>query len=111
LIGTTRLLWLSRHYPTEKQQEELGRILGEYEIVHHKDPVNSVREVVNLIHSYGVDDVFVVLPQYMVEELVKLGVKPIKAQMQRFIDSNGTVHFMHDHFYRVHKMKVIREVL
>jgi len=111
MIGTIRLLWLSRHYPTRIQESELSRILGDYEIVHHKDPVNSGREVINLIHSYGVDDVFVVLPQHMIEELVKLNVKPIKAQMQRHIDSNGVSQFTHDYFYRVHKMQIIREIL
>lgn len=111
LLEKTRLLWLSRHYPTETQQKELHRIFGNYKIFHYRNPVYSGSEVINLINSYAIDEVFVVLPQHLVEELVKLGIKPIKAKMQRHIDSDGTAHFIHDYFFRIHQMKIVKETL
>ncbi|AEH61271.1 hypothetical protein Mzhil_1427 [Methanosalsum zhilinae DSM 4017] len=106
-----RLLWLSRHEPDSLQKKELQRILGNYELIMHPDPVETGAQVVNQMKIVGADDVFVVLPNHLLEDLIKLGIKPIKAHMSRLTDSNGSISFVHEYFYRVHYMKIVKEVL
>ncbi|WP_407355986.1 hypothetical protein [Methanolobus sp. WCC5] len=63
------------------------------------------------MREYRADDLFVVLPQHLVEELVELCVRPIKSQMNRKIHPDGEVEFVQEYFYRVEEMVVKTTVL
>lgn len=106
-----KLLWLSRHDPYPDQIEELEDIFDyDLEIVVHRNPVRTGAEVVQVMKRIGADEVCAVLPINLIEEIVELGVQPIKAQMYRVTTDDG-VTFVHDYFYRIKKIDIVREVL
>ncbi|WP_407357193.1 hypothetical protein [Methanolobus sp. WCC5] len=93
------------------QHEDLKRIFWKYDVLIHPRPVLCAKEVIDLMHEYRADDLFVVLPQHLVEELVEHGVRPIKSQMHRKIHSDGEVEFVHEYFYRVEEFVIKRTIL
>ena len=106
-----RLLWLSRHDPYDDQVNELKHIFDDdLEIVVSPNPVKTGAEVVQLMKRANCDEVCAVLPINLIEEIVELGVQPIRAQMHRITTSEG-VNFIHDYFYRIKKIDIVREVL
>jgi hypothetical protein len=108
----TRVLWVSRHDPTPLQYRELNRIFGDYRIVLHKRPVESAKEVVNLMEEHMTTELVVVLPIQLIEDLNSLfKIQPIRAHMHRTTDNEGAVQFEHDYFYRVKKIVFETEIL
>ena len=106
-----KLLWLSRHDPFLDQIEELNDIFGEdIDIVVHRYPVKTGAEVVQIMKRTKADEVCAVLPINLIEEVVALGIQPIRAQMERILSADGVI-FVHDYFYRIKKLDIIREIL
>lgn len=107
-----RILWVSRHDPTSIQYRELNRIFGDYRIILHKRPVESAKEIVDLMSEHVASEVVVVLPIQLIEDLYTLfSIQPIRAHMHRVSDDDGQVQFEHDYFYRVKKIEFVTEVL
>jgi hypothetical protein len=106
-----KLLWLSTHKPFKNQLEELNEIFDEdVEIVVHRNAVKTGAEVVQIMKRNGADEVCAVLPINLIEEIVDLGVQPIRAHMERIMSRDG-VTFAHLYFYKVIKLDIVREIL
>jgi hypothetical protein len=106
-----KLLWLSRHDPFKEQVKELNEIFDEsLEIIMHRNAVKTGSEVVQIMKRNKADEVCAVLPINLIEEIMNLGVQPIRAQMRRIISKKGVV-FVHNHFYRVKKLDMVCEIL
>lgn len=106
-----KILWLSRHSPTEKQYRELERIFDDIEVVVKMIEVKGAHEVKKLIAQVNADEIVAVLPNHILEELVSLGIQPIRAIMDRQMQANGTAQFTHIKFVRVLDMKIETEEL
>ena len=76
-----KILWVSRHIPSQEQIDELDK-LGFSEIVVHKQRVDTAEKVVSLMRKKKADDVMVVCPWDMLKDLLTLGIKPIKSVMK-----------------------------
>lgn len=103
-----RVLWLSRHEPLPEQIDELKQAFGEsVEIIFEPVVVKSGEEVVELMKINNAQHIVVVLPLTLIEQLLKLGVKPIKAVMVRniAIESNE-VKFEHICFKIIEKIEI-----
>ena len=97
----SKILWLSRHDPNSEQIQELNRIFNfKYELVIIDKRVDNAKEVIDLMEVNGVDDIIAVLPLELIEELIRLGVKPIRANMK--FENNK---FLFKHFERVMKIE------
>lgn len=110
-----KLLWLSRHVPTDKQVDVLKEKFGaDLEIVEVSKSVANAAEVVALRDSVGAEEMVVVLPPAILADLTNprtnLGQKPIRAVMNR-IENGDTFEFVFDRFERVEKVEVISSPL
>jgi len=101
-----RVLWLSRHAPTEEQTQELERILGPCEIIQVSKTVNSGKEVKDLMRENQCDELVAVLPLNILQQVIAQGIQPIRAVMQRELKENGNVEFHFQHFERVLEVTV-----
>jgi hypothetical protein len=95
----------------EEQYRELERIFGDIEVVVKMIEIKQSQEVKNLIEKVKADETVVVLPNNLVEGLINLGVKPIRAIMDRQMQTDGTAKFSHIKFVRVLDMKIEMEEL
>ena len=106
-----RVLWLSRHAPTEEQTQELERILGPCEIVQVSRTVNSGKEVKDLLRENQCDEIVAVLPLNILQQVISQGIQPIRAVMSRELKENGEAVFHFQHFERVLEVTVRTERL
>jgi len=115
-----RVLWLSRHAPTEEQCLDLEATLGPVEIIQHTESVRDAEEVIFLMAEHRCDEVVAVLPLNILADLVKKGIKPIRAVMERRIVKRGLsddgeetleAEFKFKYFERVLKVEVETERL
>ena len=111
----TRLLWLSRHPMTKKQRRELEDYFGgDFEIVQKSCRINGGKDVKHLMKRYNCDEVFVVLPYELKQELVELGIHPIQANIKRVgVKRNGKKKkvFRHQGFERLHDVNIKKNPL
>lgn len=101
-----RILWVSRHQPLPRQLEELRRLFGEVEVKEDPRPFSSAEEIQFRYQMGTFDDIVVVAPLSVLDRLVKLGIKPLWAQMQQVTADQGEVqvsdrHYRFDRFRRV----------
>lgn len=101
----TKLLWISRHAPTKPQYEELTEIFGKYEVIQKDIKVEYPTDVAMLLEMYNADEVVVVLPLWVIEGLLELGIEPIKAEMVREWTEDGA-RFKHKCFRRYKKVDI-----
>lgn len=106
------ILWLSRHAPTSKQMTELKKIFGnKIKIRQVSTTISSGEEVLALMKLYDCQEVVAVLPINLLEQIVTLGVKPIRAVMDRKFRKDGKAEFIFSHFERVEKIEVDTKLL
>lgn len=96
-----RILWISRHPPQETQIKDLELAFGLVEIVEHAETIKNAKEIQELMAKEDCNDVVAVLPLNLLSDLVKMGIRPIRAIMKRTIDESGEAHFEHDYFERI----------
>jgi hypothetical protein len=99
------ILWVSRHAPTKAQQEELEEIFGEHKIVQRDVKVEYPTDIEMMMELYNADEVVVVLPLWVIEGLLELGIEPIKAEMVREWTDCGA-EFKHRCFKRYKKIDI-----
>lgn len=106
-MKNVRVLWLSRHKPTDVQVTELQKKLGlGVEIVPVSTKVESGQEVLDLMGRYYCHDyVVAVLPIELIAEVCSLGVKPLRAVMKRRLLRDG-VEFTFSHYEVVEKVVI-----
>lgn len=101
----TTILWVSRHEPTKAQHEELASIFGDYSIVQKDMKVEYPTDIEMMMELYDADEVVVVLPLWVIEGLLELGIEPIKAEMVREWTDCGA-EFNHRCFKRYKKIEI-----
>lgn len=115
-----KILWISRHPPLKKQLDELRRIYGDFELIQYAGYVKDSEEVVNLMKTYGADDIVVILPMTMIYYLVnELGVKPVWPEIERVNDDEDYDYqdpktgrkYRFKRFVRIHGFEIIKEEL
>jgi len=103
-----RILWLSRHAPTEEQINALSEIFGEVDIIQVSKTVKNAGDVFLLIKEVKADELVAVLPINLIADLTRHGIKPLRAVMSRHIDKEtGEVSFTFDHFERVERVDIV----
>ncbi|MFW6001736.1 MAG: hypothetical protein ACOCQD_00190 [archaeon] len=107
-----KILWLSRHQPTNEQTRRLNRIFTGVTIVNHPYSVDSGQEIKNLMEQYNCQEIVAVLPINLIKELTDLGIHPIKAEMERVMDYDDlTVDFKFKRFIRIKDVHIDYEVV
>lgn len=116
-----RILWISRHPPLPKQIDELRRIFGDFDLVQYAGFVRDSNHVVELMRSYGADDVVVIIPYSIIYRLVKeFGIHPIFPEMEELKDDEGPADYVDvgsgrryrfKRFVRIMDFNIVYEVL
>ncbi|MDD4722680.1 MAG: hypothetical protein PHR07_08055 [Acidaminococcaceae bacterium] len=95
-----RILWLSRHLPTKAQVNDLESIYKDsVVIVQYNITVYDAKHIIKLMQKENCSDVLVVLPLFILEDLVNKGVSPIISVMDK--RKGG-----HSKFIRLRKIKL-----
>lgn len=76
----TRIAWLSRHQPLPAQIEALKSVFGTVEVVQESNTWTDADAIMKCIQ--GFDEVVIVAPLSLIDQLIRRGVKPIRAVMQ-----------------------------
>jgi len=90
--GIYKVLWFGRHSPSKEQVGALETIFKDnsIEVVHLSKTFNSGKEVVEAYKDYNCDDLVVILPYHMIQEVIEGGVKPLRCIMRRkFTEDSG----------------------
>jgi hypothetical protein len=75
------IVWMSRHAPLPSQLKELERLFPKYHLLLEKRPFSSAMQIIRRFRAVGGDEMVVVAPWSVIRELIKLGMKPIYAEM------------------------------
>jgi len=104
--NSKRVLWLSRHAPTNEQVDALAQVLGPIKILQVSKTVSSGKEVKDLLREHQCDEVVAVLPLNILQQVIAQGIQPIRAVMSRELKENGEAVFHFQHFERVLEVTV-----
>lgn len=107
----TRVLWISRHAPTQPQISELQEAFGPVDVIQESVTIGKATEVKDLMAQHGATEVVAVLPVNLLAELTRLGIKPIRAVMERQLHADGSVDFVHLRFERVERVEIVTSPL
>ncbi len=77
-----KILWLSRHEILPVQRRELQRIFGEVKVDTDTNPFSDASDIIERKERGGYDEIVVVAPLSVIEQLVRRGVKPLWAEME-----------------------------
>ncbi|MCL6442103.1 MAG: hypothetical protein K6T83_01330 [Alicyclobacillus sp.] len=114
-VRPLRVLWWSRHPPTEGQITVLEQRLAPergVELVQINRSAQSAKEIVNTFLAVGADEMVVVLPLDILAELMMeldsrgLTVRPLRAVMDRTVHAGGDVLFCFRRFERILRVEV-----
>lgn len=75
-----RIAWLSRHAPLPIQRDALANIYGQVDIVQITDTWRGADDLIAAVRDY--DDVVIVAPLSLIAEVVRRGLRPIRACME-----------------------------
>lgn len=75
-----RIAWLSRHEPLPVQIDTLRAIFGDIEITQDARTWGDASAIVERVK--GFDEVVIVAPLSLIAELLRRGLRPIRADMQ-----------------------------
>ncbi len=106
-----KILWVSRHTPTNVQLKELQYVFGnDLVVVQENQIIKNVGALINRYKQEEYDAMVVVLPVEMIQTLVENGIQPIKAVRYREKDDSGYT-FTHHHFERITNVIIASEPL
>jgi hypothetical protein len=77
----TRIVWMSRHAPLISQKLELERLFPGHELVTDTRAFSSAEVIKRRFVEAKGDEMVVVAPWAVIRELIRLGIKPIYAEM------------------------------
>lgn len=107
----TNILFLSRHECTEEQKEALASAFNTtVNVVQLSRTVSNGKEVAALMKEHNCSEVVAVLPINILGQLLREGVKPLRAVMDRVLDGEKAV-FNFVKFERVLKVEIVTEDL
>jgi len=94
------------------QVEDLKRIYGEdVKVIQVHENIKSIDRIIELMREYPVNDIVVVLPIELIQQLIERGIRPLRAKMERVIRDDGTCEFKHMYFERIKNVKIETERL
>jgi hypothetical protein len=113
-----RIVWFSRHTPLPKQVEELKRIFGpDTEVIQDPNPFSTADDVVQRFRSMGGEEMVVVAPLSVIDQLLKRGIRPLFAEMDLVKDggeydviANGRM-YRFVRFVRITSIEIKKEVV
>lgn len=76
------IVWVSRHAPLDSQKSELERLFPGHKLVIESKPFKSAEQIVHRFREAGGDEMVVVAPWSVMRQLIRLGIKPIYAEMK-----------------------------
>lgn len=77
------IVWMSRHSPLVSQLKELERLFPGHSLIIDRRAFSSAAQIVQRFHEALGDEMVVVAPDSVVRELIRLGIRPIYAEMQQ----------------------------
>jgi len=101
---------LSRHKPLPSQIAELNRIFGHIDLVMDANPFSDVSDIVKRFREGGYDAIVVVAPLSVIAQLIKMGIKPLWAEMQRVNCKEEAETKVSGRYYRFVKFKRIKRI-
>lgn len=111
-----KIIWFSQHEPIDKQLEELRKIFGDVSIEVHPKPFVNAKEVVKIYEKMKGDEMVVVAPLSVIQHLLKLGIRPLFAEMEQTNGSDYDViakgrKFIFKNFSRITGIDIKKESL
>lgn len=87
------IVWFSRHNILPSQITELKRLFGEdVNIVQDTAKISNADEMIQKFHEHGGDEMLVVAPLSVIDQLCKRGYRPLWAEMKEVpLDEAETV--------------------
>jgi hypothetical protein len=83
------IVWMSRHAPLASQLKELERLFPKHKLIVEKRPFTSVAQILKRFRDVGGDEMVTVAPWSVIRELIKLGIRPIYAEMVQVNTKKG----------------------
>lgn len=77
-----KIVWMSRHAPLDSQKLELEKLFPKHSLVIEKRPFSSAEEIVKRFRDVGGDEMVTVAPWSVIRQIIRLGVRPIYAEME-----------------------------
>jgi len=78
------IVWFSRHDILPSQVEELKRLFGkDMKIVQDSARVSNADEMIRRFHEHGGDEMLVVAPLSVIDQLCRRGYHPLWAEMEQ----------------------------
>jgi len=106
------VLWLSRHSPTQEQIDTLEQKLGKpLQIFQVDKRLSTTEEVIELMNRYMCTELVAVLPINMLAQVLKLGIKPIRAKMKYDPNKPADQVPEFEKFVRLEKIEIIERDL
>ena len=79
----TRIVWFSRHQPTERQRTELESIFGaDVALEHDSRAFDGADDIVTRFKLSGASELIVVAPDAVIRAIVRRGIRPLHARME-----------------------------
>lgn len=116
---TMRILWLSRHSPLPAQLAELRRLWPGCTVDQDVQPFGDAAEIVRRVRAGGYDEVVVVAPLSVIDQLCQRGLRPLRAEMDqvdrltdtsREVAAGGRIYRFRE-FRRVVRLELVTEPL
>jgi hypothetical protein len=86
------IVWFSRHLPTRSQLQALAALYPHHRLLLDTNAFSDATDVVRRFEERGGDEMVVVAPLTVIRELVKRGLKPLRAQMEQCAPTDAEVH-------------------
>jgi hypothetical protein len=77
------IVWMSRHAPTPSQVRELDRLYPDHNFIVEGRPFSDAADIVRRFREVEGDEMVVVAPWTVINEIVKQGIHPLVAKMER----------------------------
>lgn len=112
-----KIMWFSRHEPIPKQIAELKRLFGkDVNVIQDPNPFSGADDVVRRFRESGADEMVIVAPLTVIDQITKRGIQPLYAEMRLVeegpydVDVNGR-KFVFERFTRIKRVIVEKEEL
>ena len=114
------VIWMSRHAPRASQISALNALYPGVKVLQDPNPFGDARDIVDRYRKSGAVDMVIVAPLAVIAELVKLGIRPLWAEMEIvpcndpraevFADGNRYRYTGEERCYRFVRFRRIKEV-
>ena len=111
-----KIMWFSRHEPIQKQIDELNRLFGQVGVIIDPNPISSADDIIDRFKKSGADDLGVVAPLSVIQQLTKQEIFPLRAEMKPGKGKNYDIidkrrKYIFDRFVRIKGVEIVKEEL